>query len=147
VAAKAHGPPLWQLRRYSHPPLFLCQSTLAFCVALEKLPHPLAPKRRAKPQGGWVGETCISGAPLAARVLWQGQGITLALRTSAASSHCGRTCASPKRWLAARVALLLEHLFVPKRVGRHCSSSSRIGPPGPIGWWARSGFVWLAGSW
>ena len=104
-----------------------CQSTLAADVAAHEVFPPARPQERtAKPQGGWVGETCPSGGARAARVLWQGQAITLALRTLAATCHCGRSCACPKRWLAARVALLLEVGWLPKHIGRQCGSSGGI---------------------
>ena len=43
LAAKAHWRPMWQLRRYSHPPALGPQRTVGTFVALEKLPGPPAP--------------------------------------------------------------------------------------------------------
>jgi hypothetical protein len=52
-----------------------CQSTLAADVAAHEVFPPARPQERtAKPQGGWVGETCPSGAALAAEVRWHREG-------------------------------------------------------------------------
>jgi hypothetical protein len=64
----------------------------------------------AKPQGGRVGETSRWSAPVAAKVLWQGQAITLALRALAGMWHRARSCAARERLLAALVAPLLGRM-------------------------------------
>ena len=64
------------------------------CRARETAPP--APKRSARPQGGRVGETCPSSAAPAAEALWQGQAITLALRTSGAPCHLRNELRFPK---------------------------------------------------
>ena len=100
------------LERLPHPPGLSCrcQRTPAVFVALEKLPRPPAPEAMAKPQGGRVGETSRWSAPVAAKVLWQGQAITLALRALAGMCHRARSCAARERLLAALVAPLLGRM-------------------------------------
>jgi hypothetical protein len=93
---------------------------------------PPTPKGSAKPQGGWVGETCPSSEAPAARVLWQGQATPLALTTLAAMSHCARSCASQERLLVPVVALLLELVSLPKHIGRHCRNPGLIPTRPPL---------------
>ncbi len=132
-----------------------CQRTLAVFAAPERLPHPPAPGGGAKPQGGWVGETCPSSAALTAKAPWERQAITLALRPLAATCHLRKGLRLPKSaswahslpyyWgvcscqstLAATVALeRLLHppapLSVPRHVGRDCCRSEGIPTRPPL---------------
>jgi hypothetical protein len=127
LAAKARWPWLSHFRTHSHPPAPLAaKAHWPSLLPSRTCPTHPPPKGSAKPQGGWVGETCPSSEAPAARVLWQGQATPLALTTLAAMSHCARSCASQERLLVPVVALLLELVSLPKHVGRHCCSSGGI---------------------
>jgi hypothetical protein len=110
VAPKARWRPMWQLRRHPHPP---------------------APKAKAIPQGGRVGKSCLSRAPLAAKVRrpqrqppWQGRH---ARPGHAATGGTGlHDCI-----LAPDVALLLDHLSLPELVGRQRGTRETAPPTRP----------------
>jgi hypothetical protein len=109
----------------TRPPLFRCQSTLAAIVPVREVFPPSRPHRSAaKAQGGRVGETTASGAPLAASVRWHRGGRVGGvfpraphLRPGCAGSARGNSCA---QHIGRHVSLGKGLLFPRALVDRTC---------------------------
>ena len=132
VPASARWRPMERSRNcLTHPPLSWSQRSSDAIVAAREVFRPPTPRSRAKPQGGRVGKSCLSRAPLAAKVRrpqrqppWQGP--------HARPGRTGRGGTGLHDCiLAPDVALLLDHLSLPKLVGRQRGTRETAPPTRP----------------